>query len=164
MPAPRPGQASGLLFLSGAVLIALVLSSCAAGRSASEDRISRRWMAVQDQFDRLVAFELEFRVTAAAVAAKSEAEKLRFVRDALDRRAALQIRLKRELREFITVAASEPHAARVPYSRRVRIEMDKVTAAQADTVPSVKALALDQFEGELRAYQATLDTALREAR
>jgi hypothetical protein len=162
-PARGCGQASSALFCFVTVLLAVVLASCAAGR-ASEDRLSRGWRSVQEQFDRLVAFELEFRVAAAAAAGKTEAEKVRFVRDALDHRSQLQMGLKRELRQFTRAVASEPQVARLPYSKRVRVEMDRLMAVQAETLPSVKALALDKFEGELRDHQAKLDAALRDAR
>lgn len=158
------GQAARMLFYSGAALLAMLLSACGARPGPSEQRLNHAWFAVQAEFDRLATFELDFRVAAAAAARKTEAERLTFIRDALDRRSQLQIGLKRELSRFTRTAASEPRSARVANIKKLQREMDKLMALQAGSGPSVKALALEKFDGELRAYQAHLDAELRSAK
>lgn len=146
------------------VLCGVVLSACGLGRGTSDARLTTAWIGVQEQFDRLAKFELDFRATAAAAVDKPEAEKLRFVRDALDRRSQLQLGLKRELRRFTRAAAPEPQAERMQYAMKVKLEMDKLRAIETGSLPAVKALALDKYEGELSAYQAQRDAELRSAR
>jgi hypothetical protein len=148
---------------TGLVCLALCLSACHRV-SASEEHLTREWAGVQARFDRLATFEYDFRTSAAALAGKPDSERLQFVRDALDRRAELQRGLKQELQRFTRAAASEPQSARLPYSRRVRLEMNRLEAIEAGSLPAVKALALDKYEGELSAYQSRKDAELRGAK
>lgn len=158
------GRASSMMFSSTILLLAMWHAGCGGLRGTAEERLDRRWKSVQEQFDRLSAFELEFRVAAAAAAGESDADKLQFVRSALDRRSQLQLGLKRELRRFTAASASEPQSARLPYVTRLRLEMEKLKAVMAASEPSVKALALERYEAELAAYQAQKDAELRDGR
>lgn len=164
MPARMRGRASNRQCSVALVLLACCVSACGSVRTTSEDRLAREWTGVQVQFDRLAAFELEFRAAAAAAASRTDSERIRFVRDALDRRARLQLDLKRELKRFTAATASEPHAARVQYARKLQLEMAKLRAVVEGTVPAVKALALGKYDDELTAYQAQKDTELRDGR
>ncbi|MBI4474245.1 MAG: hypothetical protein HY646_16355 [Acidobacteria bacterium] len=149
------------LCYSVAALVVVLLSCCGPRRSASEERLSRIWMDVQEQFDRLAEFEVGFRAAAAASVNKTDAEKLRLAREALDQKYQLQLNLKRELKRFTKAAAAAPKSARLPYIKKVRAEMDKLAGIEAATLPSVKALALDKYEKELKAYREEKDAELR---
>lgn len=154
-------MASRLRICSSAVVITAVLSACSAHQNPSEQRLRTAWIGVQEQLDRLAKFEFDFRAAAAAAARKTEAEKLQFVRDALVQRSQLMTGLQRELRGFAAAAASEPKAVRIANIKKYQREMDKLAAIQKGTIPSLKALALEKFEDQLRGYQAHLDAELR---
>jgi hypothetical protein len=68
------------------------------------------------------------------------------------------------VRALAAAAASEPESARLATVKQYQHEMDKLAAIRKETLQSLKALALEKFEGQLRDYQAQLDAELRTAR
>ena len=163
-PDPTRGPAFRAIAFCTAIVLAIGASSCAGRRDTSEERLTREWIGVQAQFERLEKFELDFRVAAADASAKPDTEKLRFVRDALDRRSDLQIGLKRELQRFTKAAAREPRSARTPYIIKVNVAMDKLRTVENESLPAIRALGLRKYETELSAYQAQRDAALQTAK
>jgi hypothetical protein len=143
----------------GVAVVCAAASGCGDGLT-SEQRAAASWANVQQEFNGLARFELQFRTDAIAAAGKREDERLRFVRGALEQRLQLRTSLKRALQGFTKKMSGEQQALRVAYSRRMTDEMAKLESITRESGPAAATLKLRDHDADLRAFETARQAQL----
>lgn len=158
-PADRGPQAPVSARYTASLLIVMLLSVAGCGGSTAATRLAPVWARVQEHFERLERFELDFRRASAAEVGKVDAEKLEFVRNALEERAGLQVVLEREMKRASKTLLSESQAVRALYLTNLRNALEHLKVVQEQTRPSIENLGLQKYTRELREYRRRADRA-----